>query len=208
MNKVQRLPTLRSAAVFFGAVWPLLFPELRRLAYVLNRIQLLGEKGNTYTPNGMEKKRNRVTQNTAVTANFKGRRVDHQIVTDLSEKSALMGPFHFEDGSTTLLRNVSPHSVTRHKTWTPPTQLWHPQIGDVLQASLVRLKRRPTVPFSSRHVFRHVFSADVNDDSTDCTYKHNKVPYHHVWNTTVRKPAVQKRDCQHAGLKPLTTHSK
>jgi hypothetical protein len=69
----------------------------------LNRIQLLEEKVNTYTANGMEEERNRVTQNTAVTAHFEGRRVDYQIVTDVSEKSVLMGPFHFEEGSTTLL---------------------------------------------------------------------------------------------------------
>jgi hypothetical protein len=47
----------------------------------------------------MEKKRNRVTQNTAVTAHFEGRRVDCQIAADVSEKSILTGPFPSEDES-------------------------------------------------------------------------------------------------------------
>jgi len=69
-----------------------------------------------YTANGMEKKRNRVTQNTAVIAHFEGRHVDCQIVNDVSEKSILTGPFHSEDGITTLLRNVRRHSITTYKT--------------------------------------------------------------------------------------------
>jgi len=95
---------------------PFRFPSYAGLAYVINRLQLQTEKANTYTANGMEKKRNRVTQNTAVTAHFEGRCVECQIVTDLSQKSILTGPFHSEDGITTLLRNVRRHSVTPHKT--------------------------------------------------------------------------------------------
>jgi hypothetical protein len=55
---------------------PFRFRSYAGLAFVLNRIQLHREKVNTYTAQGMEKKRNRVTQNTAVTAPFEGRRVD------------------------------------------------------------------------------------------------------------------------------------
>jgi len=87
----------------------------------------------------MEKKRNRVTQNTAVIAHFEGRRVDCQRVTNVSEKSILTGPFHSEDGIITLLRNVRRHSVNipqdlnlhQHRCDTP-------RIGDVLQASWLR----------------------------------------------------------------------
>ena len=88
IDKLQRLPTrnlfLRSAAIFFGAVRPFPFPELRRPGIcTLIVFNYKEKKVNTYTANGMEKKRNQVTQNTAVTAHFEGHRVDCQLVTDV-----------------------------------------------------------------------------------------------------------------------------
>ena len=153
----------------------------------------------------MEKKRNRVTQNTAVTAHFEGRRVDCQRVTNVSEKSILTGPFHSEDRIITLLRNVRRHSVN-----TPQDLNLHqhrcdtPRIGDVLQASWLR--STPTnnnIEFESR-----VFCRWLHGQVWLHTHTHNKVPYHYVWTTTVRRPTAQKRQCQNASWKPVTTHRK